>query len=223
MSLRAGCFSRRGNLLLSDEVLKKLKSLYLLEDCFTLRVRNDTLLARNVNNSITMQISTLLEMTTMALSPSAQKVQDYLITNGYAHAVVEHSQSTRSSAEAAEAIGCIVAQIAKSLVFISRISQKPVLVIASGANRVNTKRVGEALGEPIDRANPDFVHQATGFAIGGVPPVALFQPVVTFIDEDLLQFESIWAAAGAPTAVFNLTPAELVKMTGGRVIQINEG
>ena len=158
----------------------------------------------------------------MALSPSAQKVQDFLTSNGYTHVVVEHNQSTRSSAEAAAAIGCTIAQIAKSVVFITRNSRKPVLVIASGANRVNTKRIGEALGEPIDRADPDFVHQATGFAIGGVPPVGHTQPVETFIDEDLLQFETIWAAAGAPTAVFELTPTELVKLTSGRVLALKE-
>ena len=158
----------------------------------------------------------------MALSPSAQKVQDFLTSNGYTHVVVEHNQSTRSSAEAAAAIGCTIAQIAKSVVFITRNSRKPVLVIASGANRVNTKRIGEALGEPIDRADPDFVHQATGFAIGGVPPVGHTHPVETFMDEDLLQFETIWAAAGAPTAVFELTPTELVKLTSGRVLALKE-
>ena len=159
----------------------------------------------------------------MPLSPSAQKVQDYLITNGYAHIVVEHNQSTRSSAEAAAAIGCTVAQIAKSLIFITHNSHRPVLVIASGANRVNTKLVGAALNEPIDRADPDFVYQTTGFAIGGVPPVGHAQQVETFIDEDLLQYETIWAAAGAPTAVFELTPADLVKMTLGQVLAIKEG
>ena len=107
----------------------------------------------------------------MTLSPSAQKFQDYLSSNGYAHIVVEHNQSTRTSAEAAEAIGCTVAQIAKSLVFITHTTHRAILVIASGANRVNTKRLGEELGEKIDRANPDFVHEITGFAIGGVPPL----------------------------------------------------
>jgi Cys-tRNA(Pro) deacylase len=158
----------------------------------------------------------------MPLSPSAQKVQDYLQASGYTHIVVEHEQSTRSSAEAAAAIGCSIAQIAKSLIFVTHTSRKPVLVIASGANRVNTKLVSDVLGERIDRADPDFVHQVTGYAIGGVPPIGIAQPVETFIDEDLLQFDKIWAAAGAPTAVFELKPDELVKMTNGRVIQIKE-
>jgi Cys-tRNA(Pro) deacylase len=158
----------------------------------------------------------------MPLSSSAQKVQDFLITSGYPHKVVEHNQSTRTSAEAAQAIGCSVEQIAKSLVFITRQTKKPVMVIASGPNRVNTKRVGEALGEPIDRADPDFVREVTGFAIGGIPPIGHATPVEIFIDEDLQQYETIWAAAGAPTAVFELTPADLVKMTGGKVMRVKE-
>jgi len=158
----------------------------------------------------------------MALSSSAQKVQDFLTSAGYAHTVVEHNQSTRTSEEAAAAIGCTVAQIAKSLVFITRRSKKPVMVIASGPNRVSTKRMAETLGEPIDRADPDFVRQVTGYAIGGIPPVGHAQPLDTYIDEDLLALSDIWAAAGAPTAVFKLTPAELVKMTGGTVMKVKE-
>jgi Cys-tRNA(Pro) deacylase len=158
----------------------------------------------------------------MPLSSSAQKVQDFLINSGYPHKVVEHNQSTRTSAEAAQAIGCTVEQIAKSLVFITRQTKKPVMVIASGPNRVNTKLVGEALGESIDRADPDFVREVTGFAIGGIPPIGHVTPVEIFIDEDLQQYETIWAAAGAPTAVFELTPADLVKMTGGKVMRVKE-
>lgn len=158
----------------------------------------------------------------MPLSPSAQRVQDYLRQHGYTHTVVEHNQSTRSSAEAAAAIGCGVEQIAKSLIFMTRRSHKPVMVIASGSNRVNTKLVGGALGEPIDRADPDFVHSVTGYAIGGVPPVGHAQPVQIIIDEDLQQYAKIWAAAGAPTAVFELTPAELVTMTGGTVMKVKD-
>lgn len=158
----------------------------------------------------------------MTLSPSAQKVQDFLASKGYSHTVIEHNQSTRTSAEAAAAIGCTVAQIAKSLVFITRRSKEPVMVIASGINRVNARNIGETLGEPIERADPDFVHAVTGYAIGGVPPIGHNQPVVTFIDEDLLLHQTIWAAAGAPTAVFELTPDELINMTGGTVMRTRE-
>ncbi len=155
----------------------------------------------------------------MELSTSAKKVQDALDAFGMKLQVVELPASTRSAVEAAQAVGCRLEQIVKSLIFRSR-SDRAVLVIASGSNRVNEKKVGELLGEPIGKADADFVRQQTGFAIGGVPPVGHTQPPVTFIDEDLLKLDEIWAAAGTPNAVFRLTPAELVKITSGRVIKI---
>ncbi|RME51035.1 MAG: YbaK/EbsC family protein [Caldilineae bacterium] len=156
----------------------------------------------------------------MALRPSAQKVQDALHRLGFANRVVELPDTTRTAAEAAAAIGCTVAQIAKSLVFQTRTSGRPVLVIASGVNRVNEKRMRALLGEKIRRPDADFVRQHTGFVIGGVPPIGHTERLETFIDEDLLQFEEIWAAAGNPFAVFKLTPDELVRMTGGRVVGV---
>ncbi len=156
----------------------------------------------------------------MTLSPSAQKVQDALAPFGLSLQVVELPASTRTAVEAAQAVGCTVGQIAKSLIFRSQQSDRPVLVIASGANRVNEKRIGELLGEPIGKADADFVRQRTGFVIGGVPPVGHLEPLATFLDADLMQFEEIWAAAGTPNAVFKLTPPELVKITGGQVIKI---
>jgi len=156
----------------------------------------------------------------MALSPSAQKVQDALHRLGFSNRVIELPDTTRTAAEAAAAIGCTVAQIAKSLVFQTRTSGRPVLVIASGVNRVNEKRMRALLGEKIRRPDADFVRQRTGFVIGGVPPIGHAEPLDTFIDEDLLQFEEIWAAAGNPFAVFKLTPDELVRMTGGQVIGV---
>jgi len=154
------------------------------------------------------------------LSPSAQKVQDALKALGMHNPVVELPDTTRSAAEAAAAIGCKVAQIAKSLIFKTKNGQKPVLVIASGVNRVNEKKIAEYLGEPIERADADFVRQKTGFVIGGVPPLGHLEKLETFIDEDLLKLEEIWAAAGNPNAVFKLNPAELMQMTGGQVISI---
>ena len=154
------------------------------------------------------------------LSGSAQRVQDALREKGFGFEVVELPQSTRSAAEAAQAVGCQVAQIAKSLVFRGTESGRPVLVIASGANRVNERRLGELVGERIGKADADFVREATGFAIGGVPPVGHAQPVETLIDEDLLRYEEIWAAAGTPNAVFRLVPSDLAKMTGGRLVAI---
>jgi prolyl-tRNA editing enzyme YbaK/EbsC (Cys-tRNA(Pro) deacylase) len=156
------------------------------------------------------------------LSSSAKKVQEVLKVLGFTHRVMELPQTTRSAAEAAGALGCQVGQIAKSLIFKGKRTERPVLVIASGSNRVDEKRVGELLSEPIERANADFVRERTGFAIGGVPPVGHAEKLETFIDEDLLRYEEIWAAAGNPNAVFKLTPGDLVKMTGGRVVHIKQ-
>ena len=139
---------------------------------------------------------------------------------GFSMQVVELQETTRTSADAARAVGCKVEQIAKSLVFQTRITHRPVLVIASGSNRVNEKRLSELVSEPVGKADADFVRLHTGFVIGGVPPVGHLEEIGVFIDEDLLQHEEIWAAAGSPHAVFNLSPSDLVKMTGGRVASI---
>ncbi len=106
--------------------------------------------------------------------------------------------------------------------FRARESGRPVLVIASGANRVDETAVGALLGEKIGRAEPDFVRAATGFAIGGVPPVGHREAPVTLIDRDLLGFQEIWAAAGTPNAVFRLKPGDLVAMTGGRIADVKQ-
>jgi prolyl-tRNA editing enzyme YbaK/EbsC (Cys-tRNA(Pro) deacylase) len=154
------------------------------------------------------------------LSNSAQRVQEALQAQGVACQVVELPDSTRSAQEAADAIGCQVAQIVKSLVFVGKQTQQPVLVLASGANRVNEKKLKALLEEPIKKASAEFVRDTTGFAIGGVPPVGHRQALTTFIDEDLLQYDDIWAAAGTPHAVFKLTPVELATIAGGRVIAV---
>jgi len=156
----------------------------------------------------------------MTLSTSAKKVQDALAALGMSLQVVELPSSTRTAVEAAQAVGCQVGQIVKSLVFRATQSDRPVLVVASGANRVNEARLGAVLGEPIGKADADYVRQRTGFAIGGVPPLAHAEALQIFIDQDLLQYGEIWAAAGTPHAVFCLTPAQLVTMTGGSLIQI---
>jgi prolyl-tRNA editing enzyme YbaK/EbsC (Cys-tRNA(Pro) deacylase) len=154
------------------------------------------------------------------LSASARKVQAALAAAGVDCQVVELPDSTRSAQEAAQAIGCQVEQIVKSLVFRGRQSKRPVLVLASGPNRVNEKRLGQLLGEPIERADADFVREYTGFAIGGVPPLGHARPLASFIDEDLLQYDVLWAAAGTPHAVFHLTPADLTRINGGTVTSI---
>lgn len=157
---------------------------------------------------------------TPPLKPSAQKVQDALWAQGYNNQVVEFADSTRTAVEAAAAVGCTVGQIAKSLLFRGASSQRPLLIITSGSNRVHEKRAAQRIGEKLDKADADFVREATGFVIGGVPPLGHTQPVTTFIDQDLLQYAEIWAAAGHPHAVFRLTPAELVALTGGMVIDV---
>lgn len=157
----------------------------------------------------------------MPLKPSAQRVQDMLTGLGFDNQVIELADSTRTAAEAANAVGCEIGQIAKSLIFQGKQSGKPILIIAGGANRVNVKRIKAQIGEALKRPDADFVREQTGYAIGGVPPVGHAQPPATFIDEDLLQFETIWAAAGHPNALFQLTPNELVRMTGGSVVSVS--
>ncbi len=152
--------------------------------------------------------------------PNIERVRERLREQGIEAQPVEFAESTRTSADAAAAIGTTVAQIAKSLVFMA--NGQPLLVIASGANRVDTKKLGALLDARITRADADAVRQATGFPIGGVPPLGHTTPLRTLIDEDLLAFTSIWAAAGTPNAVFETTPADLVKMTNGQVADLKE-
>src|SRR5574339_80027 len=155
-----------------------------------------------------------------SLSPSAQKIQNLLNSLGYEYEVIEHAESTRTAQEAAERAGCELGQIVKSLIFRGKQSGKPILVLTSGANRVDEKRISEYAGESIGRADADFVRSVTGFAIGGVPPIGHVQKMETYIDEDFLQFQTIWAAAGTPNAIFELTTEDLQKMTGGNVVQV---
>jgi prolyl-tRNA editing enzyme YbaK/EbsC (Cys-tRNA(Pro) deacylase) len=151
-----------------------------------------------------------------AAAPSALKVQAIL---GERFRVLEFDAGTRTAEDAAAAIGCTVAQIAKSLVFRGA-SGRSVLVIASGAHRVDEKAIAALVGEPIARADAEFVRQATGFAIGGVPPVGHRTSPITLIDHSLMALGEIWAAAGTPNAVFRLAPADLVELTGGRVASV---
>ncbi|RPI31495.1 MAG: YbaK/EbsC family protein [Chloroflexota bacterium] len=154
------------------------------------------------------------------LSSSSQKVQNALDAFGLRLNVVELPASTRTASEAALAIGCQVEQIAKSIIFRGANSQRPILVIASGPNRVNEKTIAGLVDEPLGKADAEFVRQRTGFVIGGVPPVGHQEVLTTFIDEDLLKYDEIWAAAGTPHAVFRLTPSDLVMISAGRVTNI---
>ncbi len=154
------------------------------------------------------------------LSTSAQKIQDQLKSRGFEYTVTEHAESTRTAQEAADRAGCEIGQIVKSLIFKGKESGKPILVLTSGANRVDEKRISEYAGESIGRADADFVRTVTGFAIGGVPPIGHAQRMETYLDEDFLQYGTIWAAAGTPNAIFELKTADLQKMTEGKVVRV---
>ncbi|MFL1676998.1 YbaK/EbsC family protein [Paenibacillus thiaminolyticus] len=154
------------------------------------------------------------------INDRVQAVQDKLEELGFANRVVVLPDSARTAQEAAEAIGCEVAQIAKSIIFRMKQSEKPLLVVASGTNRINEKRIGQEIGEKLGKADADFVREHTGFVIGGIPPIGHKEQIVTLIDEDLLPYAEIWAAAGHPHAVFPLTPQELIGMTSGRVMPV---
>jgi prolyl-tRNA editing enzyme YbaK/EbsC (Cys-tRNA(Pro) deacylase) len=154
------------------------------------------------------------------LSTSAQKIQDLLTLLGYDYVVIEHAESTRTAQEAADRAGCELGQIVKSLIFKGKDSGKPILVLTSGANRVDEKRIRDYAGEGIGKADADFVRAVTGFAIGGVPPLGHVQKMETYIDEDFLQFPTVWAAAGTPNAIFELKTDDLQRMTEGKIVGV---
>lgn len=154
------------------------------------------------------------------LTGSAKKVQDFLVSNGFSCTVKELPDSTRTAQEAAKAIGCEVAQIAKSLIFIDKTSGNPILVIASGVNQVDIKKIENSTGLHLIKADGKFVKERVGFAIGGVPPVGHNEKIVTYLDPSLMDYEWIWAAAGTPFAVFRLSSSEIQKMTDGKFIDL---
>ena len=153
------------------------------------------------------------------LSDAAQRVQDALAAAGFANKVLELEIPVRTAAAAADAVGCTPAQIVKSLVF-RRASGEPVLVVASGAHRVSEARIAALLGEPVAMGPPAFVREATGFAIGGIPPLGHARAIETIVDQHLFTLDGLWAAAGHPNSLFKLTADELVKMTNGRVAEV---
>ena len=158
-----------------------------------------------------------------SLSSSAQKIQDTLRELGSDSTVIEFSESTRTAQEAADRVGCEIGQIVKSMVFRSKAGNHAILVLTSGSNRVDEKKIGDYVGDVIVRADPDFVRSATGFAIGGVPPIGHLRPMEIFIDEDLMSYENIWAAAGTPNAVFQLRSSVLPRITHGRIVRVKPG
>ena len=155
------------------------------------------------------------------LTKSAQSVQNVLVDQGLNCEVKELSASARTAQDAADAIGCEVAQIVKSLIFKTKETHKPVLILASGPNRVEEKLIASYVGESIIKADADFAKEVTGFAIGGIPPVGHKQGIdCIFIDQALLKYDNIWAAAGTPNAVFNMRVNDLVAITNGKVVAV---
>ena len=151
--------------------------------------------------------------------PGVRRVREVLEERGLEARVVELEKTARSAAEAAEALGVRVEQIVKSIVFRGGKSGLPVLVLAGGANRVDEARISGLLSEPIEKADAAFVREKTGYAIGGVPPVGHAEEPVAFVDEDLLREDEVWASAGHTHVVFGLSPQELVRITGARMVR----
>lgn len=156
------------------------------------------------------------------LQKSSQKVQAFLNSKGIPLRVIELKNSTRTVEEAAQTVGVTPGQIVKSMIFKGKETGKPILIIASGCNRVPEKKMIQWTKEPLERPDAKFVLEVTGFAIGGIPPVALATSMETWIDQDLYQYEEVWAAAGTPFSVFPLHPDHLVSLTGGTVISWGE-
>lgn len=149
-----------------------------------------------------------------------EDVRAFLNDNGMNNKIVELADSARTAEMAAASIGTSVGQIVKSLIFRGVQSGAPILVLASGTNRVDEKKVAQVIGEPIKKADADFVRNRSGFSIGGVPPFAHLEQMLTVIDEDLLTYEDIWSAAGHPHAVVQLLPTDLVSISKGRQADI---
>ena len=153
-------------------------------------------------------------------NPSTHKIQNVLRGLGSDYKVIEFTKSTRTAQEAADRVGCQLGQIVKSLIFKGLSSKKGILVLTSGSNRVDENKISQYAGESIGRADPEFVRTVTGFSIGGVPPVGHVQPLETYIDEDLLQYTDVWAAAGTPNAVFQNPSSDLERITNGKIMRV---
>jgi prolyl-tRNA editing enzyme YbaK/EbsC (Cys-tRNA(Pro) deacylase) len=156
------------------------------------------------------------------LPASAQRVQAALAAAGLDARVIELAVAARTSQQAADALGVAVGQIAKSLIFRAQHSGRAVLVIAAGDRRVDEARIAASLGEPIGRADPAFVREHAGFAIGGVAPLAHATAMATFVDASLRRFDVVWAAGGTPHCVFPITPADLLRVSAGTELAVND-
>ena len=151
---------------------------------------------------------------------STLPVSDWFDKNGYKNEIVTVTETARSAQEAADSLGVSLGQIAKSLIFMTTETKRSILVITSGSNRVNEKAIAEIIEEKIERAEANWIKETTGFSIGGIPPVAHKTKAIVLFDEDLCQYDEIWAAAGHPYAVFKTTPTELIKMSESKIISV---
>ena len=158
----------------------------------------------------------------LELSYSAKRVQEFISTRGYTFEVKELPSSTRTAKEAANSIGCTLPQIAKSLVFREKNTDQPILVIASGSNRVDVNKIQQSVGLVLGKADANFVKNRVGYTIGGIPPVGHNEPLETLLDVGLKSYTTIWAAAGTPFAVFQLKPDDLESLTKGKWIDLSE-
>lgn len=152
--------------------------------------------------------------------PAIVRVREALASHGLVDRIRLLGEATHTSQAAADHLGCDVAQIAKSVIFRAKRSDRPVLVIASGRHRVDEKRVAEALGEALGKADADFVKSRTGFVIGGVAPIGHLETPACFIDSHLCEYSQLWAAAGLPNSLFQLTPDELIRIAPGTVLDV---
>jgi prolyl-tRNA editing enzyme YbaK/EbsC (Cys-tRNA(Pro) deacylase) len=153
-------------------------------------------------------------------SPSVERVRQALERAGMTPSIVELPGAARTAKAAADYLGCAVSQIANSLVFRAEASERAVLVMSSGAARVDTEKLARLLGEPVGKADADFVRRHTGFAIGGVAPVGHGLETV-FVEKTLATHDALWAAGGHPHTVFRLTYPELLRITGGKEAEIS--
>jgi Cys-tRNA(Pro) deacylase len=156
------------------------------------------------------------------LKDSSQRVQDVLHAHNLDTKVIEFRELTRTAQEAADTIGCEVQQIAKTLIFRGKTTGKPICVIASGKNRVDEKKIAQHVGEEIEKPDAEYVLKHTSYAIGGIPPLGYELEITPLIDEDLMTCKEIWAAAGTPYSVFQLSPSDLLDMTQGHAVNIKK-
>jgi prolyl-tRNA editing enzyme YbaK/EbsC (Cys-tRNA(Pro) deacylase) len=152
---------------------------------------------------------------------SVERVRAALVAAGHPDTITVFPAGTRTAADAAAAVGCDVAQIAKSIVF--RAGARAAVIITSGANRVDQAKAEAALGTKLGRADADWVRAVTGFAVGGVAPVGHLTPPLLLLDQDLMRLDPVWAAAGSPSHVFRTSAGELVRITGATVAPIRAG